>query len=303
MARRSTGKWVTRAAATGGGRKSRGQRPSNWYAGLAIIVIIGLGSVVLARIDYQHGASASTTPPTIGQTWHAAISFNICGTVEPALVANPVTSTTGGLTTSGSGVLVISPKTASEAGSNATLAKFVSEYPGMKLTSSMIQYPSSSIPKYVNGEKCKKGTPDAGKARTVLIRYWNPLAHPTKSKGGGTSLWASTKAGIYVSGGPSALKLANEQLITVGFVPTGTQLAKPGSQTLLALLQSLQGTSTSTTLPSGLPTTPSLPSSIPPPTFPSSASTTPSTASTTPSTASTTPSTGSSTPSVVPPKK
>ncbi len=37
----STGKWVERAATTGGGRTYRGQMPVNWYASLAVICIVG----------------------------------------------------------------------------------------------------------------------------------------------------------------------------------------------------------------------------------------------------------------------
>ena len=35
MASNQTGKWVQRAATTGGGRTYRGQMPVNWYASLA----------------------------------------------------------------------------------------------------------------------------------------------------------------------------------------------------------------------------------------------------------------------------
>ncbi len=59
MASSSSGKSVARAAATGGGRTYRGQRPLNWYAGLALIVILGIGSIVIARIDYQKGPATT----------------------------------------------------------------------------------------------------------------------------------------------------------------------------------------------------------------------------------------------------
>ena len=52
MARSSTGKSVARAAATGGGTTYRGQMPVNWYAALVLIVILGIGSVALAKYHY-----------------------------------------------------------------------------------------------------------------------------------------------------------------------------------------------------------------------------------------------------------
>lgn len=57
------GKWVARAAATGGGRTYRGQRPINWYAALVLIILVGLASVVVSRMDYRAGAVANTIPP------------------------------------------------------------------------------------------------------------------------------------------------------------------------------------------------------------------------------------------------
>src|ERR1700688_98139 len=77
MARSSTGKSVARAAATGGGTSYRGQMPVNWYAALVLIVLVGIGSVVLARYNYAKGSP--TTAPIVGQTWHAALAFDICG--------------------------------------------------------------------------------------------------------------------------------------------------------------------------------------------------------------------------------
>ncbi len=114
MARSSSGKSVARAAATGGGATYRGQMPVNWYAALVVIVLVGLASVAVAK--YHYNQSPSTVEPVVGTTWHAAIAFDICGTMQPALAASPSTASTG-LTTTGDGVLLIAPKTASEAGS------------------------------------------------------------------------------------------------------------------------------------------------------------------------------------------
>jgi len=47
MPSNSTGKWVQRAATTGGGRTYRGQMPVNWYASLVVICVVGLLLVVL----------------------------------------------------------------------------------------------------------------------------------------------------------------------------------------------------------------------------------------------------------------
>lgn len=248
MARSSSGKSVARAAATGGGATYRGQMPVNWYAALVVIVLIGLASVAIAK--YHYNQSPTSNPPTVGTTWHAALSFDICGTTQPALAASPASSTSG-LTTTGDGVMVIAPKSASEAGANATLGKFASGYSGLTLTNTTLRYPAPKIPEYKNGEKCAAGTPDAGKTGEVLARWWVVTTQTKNNQLVQTAGVNSTQ--------PADLKLLNRQLITVGFVPSGTTLPKPPGTTITALLQVLTGTqpvaTTTTTAPPATTTT------------------------------------------------
>jgi hypothetical protein len=228
--------------------------PVNWYAALVLIVLVGIGSVVLARYNY---GKASNDQPTIGETWHSALEIDVCGDVQPGLPeTNPTAST--GLTSAGNGVLVIAPKSSGEAGSGATLAKFASEYTGMKLTNSTLQYPGTGNVLYKNGDKCAKGTPDAGKKGTVRARTFN--LSTTSSKGNETKLLG----GAYTSAA-GRIKFANGQLIVVGFVPTSAKLPKPSSSIELALVQAVQGsgsvvtTTTTTTAPPGATTTTTAP--------------------------------------------
>ncbi len=243
MARSSSGKSVARAAQTGGGATYRGQMPVNWYAALVVIVLVGLASVAFAK--YHYNQSAPVVEPTTTTTWHAGLAFDICGTMEAALPPSSSTSTSG-LTTSGSGVLVIAPKSASEAGNNATLGKFASEYTGLTLTNTTVQYPGTKTKLYTNGDTCPTGTKDAGKKGEVVARSWVLTTKTSKSgqleeTGGKTTHTAAD------------LKFANRQLITVGFVPAGTQLPKPPASTITALLQVISGNtpvaSTTTTVP------------------------------------------------------
>jgi hypothetical protein len=241
MARSSSGKSVARAAATGGGATYRGQMPVNWYAGLVVIVLVGLASVALAK--YHYNQSPSSVEPTVGTTWHAALAFDVCGTMQPALTAS--TGSTG-LTTTGNGVLQIAPKSSSDSGNNATLGKFAKEYTGLTLTNTALKLPATKVPEYTNGQKCAAGTPDAGRVGRVVARSWIVTSqvknHQQVQTGGATT----TR--------PADLKLQNRQLITVGFAPAGTQLPKPPSATIQALLQVLLGsqpvaTTTTTTAP------------------------------------------------------
>ena len=175
----STGKWVERAATTGGGRTYRGQMPVNWYASLAVICIVGLLLIGFSRYQRTHQTSSSAGPPTTSQMWYAGLGIDICGTMQPDLPASTNTAKTG-LTANGNGVITIAPKNSSESGSNATLGKFVSGYKGLELTSSTLQYPGK--PAWNNGDVCPKGTPDAGKPGVVIVDSWPSFT----SKGKGT---------------------------------------------------------------------------------------------------------------------
>ncbi|HVB91664.1 MAG TPA: hypothetical protein VND70_06135 [Acidimicrobiales bacterium] len=268
MARSSSGKSVARAAATGGGTTYRGQMPVNWYAALFLIVVVGIGSVTLAKIEYGR---TSTNLPTTNTTWHAALAFDICGRSAPSLPALPV-SATSGLTTTGSGVLLIAPKTSSEAGDNATLGKFASEYTGLTLTNTTLKYPGALYPLYRNGEKCPAGTPDAGKRGVVQARSF--ILSTTTTKNGELK-----EIGGATTRAPAGLKLLNRQLITVGFGPAGSQLPKPPGTTITALLQVLAGNGPVATTTIPVPT--SLPTSVPSLSVPVTTTTPPAKATTT----------------------
>ncbi len=220
--------------------------PVNWYAALLVIVLIGIGSVAFAK--YHYNQNPPVVEPTVGTTWHAGLAFDICGTMESPLAASPASAT--GLTTTGDGILKIAPANSGEAGNNATLGKFASGYSGLTLTNTAVKYPLST--EYKNGDKCAKGTPDAGQVGEVSARSWLLTTKTAKNgeleqTGGNTTVH------------PADLKLADRQLITVGFVPDSVTLPKPpASPTISGLLQVLAGGSqpvaTTTTAPSATPT-------------------------------------------------
>jgi hypothetical protein len=211
--------------------------PVNWYASLALIVVVGLLLVGYSRYERSHPASSSSGSPTTSQTWYAALGIDVCGTVEPNLPASTDTSKTG-LTASGDGVLVVHPKNSSESGGNATLGKFVAEYKGLTLTDTTLRYPGKRL--MSNGELCPKGTPDAGKPGYVIVDTW-PSFSATKSS--------------EVSGDPRTLKFANGQMITVAFLPATATLPKPPATAITGLINAVEGTTTTTTTAPGTSTT------------------------------------------------
>jgi len=239
MAPRDTGKWVARAAATGGGRSYRGQMPMKWYGSLFLIVLIGIVAIVYSRYEAQHPVTGPQ--PTIGQHWYAAFAVDVCGTLQPDLATNPNSASNPGIHTDGDGVIRIEPTKAADAGNNATLSRFVTDYPKFGLTPTSLTIPGETA--HRNGEKCPSQTPDAGKKGQVLIKVW-PSAQPPGVNNPTTTT------------DPTSVKLAAGQLITVGFVPSGTTLPKPSATAIAAMLQasSQAGSTTTTTVP-GLPTT------------------------------------------------
>lgn len=211
MARGSTSRRVARAAATGGGRTSRGKAPIGWYGLIALIVVLGLASVAWSRYERTHpqSSSAQAGAPTTKDHWRAAIAFDICGTTQPNLPKSP--NQAAGFTTKGDGIVYINPKNSSETGKNANLGKFVSEYPGLKLTSTYLQYPNQRT--YADGDKCGSSLGE------VQVKEWTSLADTT---------------GHLVSGDPTKLQFKDGQLITVGFVQKGQSLPRPASASALS---------------------------------------------------------------------
>jgi hypothetical protein len=232
MPSNSTGKWVQRAATTGGGRTYRGQMPINWYASLVLICVVGLLLIGFSRYQDTHRTASSSGPPTTSQVWYAALGIDVCGVIQPDLPASTNSSKTG-FTANGNGVLTIAPKNSSESGSNATLGNFVQGYKGLELTSTSLGYPGKTV--YSDGDVCPKGTPDAHKPGVVIVVSWPSFA----SNGKGTE----------TSGDPQDLKFANGQLITMAFLPATSSVPKPPAKAITALISSSTGSSTSTTAP------------------------------------------------------
>lgn len=252
MARRDTSRWVARAAATGGGRTYRGRRPVRWYTSLVVLVLLGVALIVYSRYELEH--PAASTQPAIGSHWYLALAFDVCGTVQPNLPANPNEATAApGLYTEGDGVLQVAPAKASDAGNHATLGRFVQEYPGLALSPTSLRLPGKTT--HHNGQACPAGTPDAGKAADVRVKVW-PSFTSTSSQ---------------VPSDPTTLKLANEELITVSFLPLDKSIPKPSSTVVETMLQDQAASSASTTTTTPTATTTTTPTAT---TIPSTTTTT-----------------------------
>jgi len=262
MARTDTGKWVARAAATGGGRTYRGQRPTKWYASLVLLVLVGVFLVWYSRYERQNPPSAGH--PTLSDHWHEAYAFDICGVIEPNLPQNPNlnASPAPGIHTHGDGLIHVEPNGNKDTGANATLGRFIQLYPGAKLTSTSVRVPgarSTTVGRlFTNNDKCPAGTPDAGKRGIVQVKVWPDQAGTTAQVG---------KAKPYIAGDPDGVRLQNGQLITIAFVPKGAKIPEPVDN-IATLLQTMSaGLANGQHVPAGgitaTTTVPSTPGSTP----------------------------------------
>lgn len=211
MAKSTTGKWVSRVGASGGGKTYRKNRPMNYYGILGLITIVGLLTVVYSRYQYQN--PASEIPPVIGQTWYASLSVQVCGDTLPYLPKDERVALQG-FNVLEKNVLGLTPQIEEEAGKNATFGKFLEEHAQLTVTANTLKWPEGVS--YTNGDKCPAGSQYAGKPGHVEIAYWSTLSQPEPT----------------ITTDPAALRFSDQMQISVGFVPDNVHPTNPPSETL-----------------------------------------------------------------------
>lgn len=241
VAKSTTGKWVSRVGASGGGKAYKKSRPSNYYGALAVIVILGIAATVLARYDYVHPHHTKGTPPAIGTTWYAALRIEACG--EPLGNLTPDPTYVGGFSVQDHNVIRISPTSAADSGANATVSQFADEFPGLIISTGELAVPTATgqpnaKTTYHNGNTCATGTKYAGQAGQVSYAYWTSFGQ-TKPK---------------VTTNPATIKFSQYLRITMAFEPKGVTPLPPSKVTVDAMV-SAGTTATTTTAPAGVTTT------------------------------------------------
>lgn len=247
MAKSTTGKWVSRVGAAGGGKAYRTRRFNNFYGILAVIVVLGGASTIWARYNYQHPHHAIGTPPTVGTTWYAALAINVCGKAVPFLNPDPAAPVGFHLLTDN--VIQIKPTSAADAGGHATVAQFGNEYPALVISASQIAIGTATgapNPKttYVNGNTCKAGTPYAGQAGKVSYLYWRSLGQTTPKS----------------TTNPATIKFSPYLRLTMSFNPAGVTAPPPVKKTTdqMFVFGSSPPTTTTTPILSTTTTSPSV---------------------------------------------
>lgn len=223
---KTTTRKVTRVARTGGGRTKRGQSSLLFPTMITVIVILGTFLIVFSRSQRQ----PDHTRPRVGSDhWHAAIGFYICDAFAPNVPDNGQDPL--GIHTHGDGIVHTHPFSSQSAGKRAILKVWLDTV-GAKATTSEIKLPNDSTT-HKNGQKC------GDKAATVVTKVWD----------------TRTDSGHIVTGPPGDIRLKNNQLITIAFVPDGTDIPKPASESQLDNLSDVGPNATSTTIPGETATT------------------------------------------------
>ena len=243
MPRRSFARTVARAAASGGSKSYRAQRPRAWYALMTLIVVLGVGLTVYSRNQKNSAGSAASIGPSATDHWVSALGIDLCGSMQAYLPAS-TNLTSVGLRTFGNGLIDINPGavTGSSAyeGVNATLGVFALNYAGFTLTNTSIQIPSKLPVLWSNGATCNG--PLHGKGKLVAEVWSSPTASPST-----------------VSSNITSIHLNNGEMITLAFVPAGAAIPEPASKatmiSTMAQNSKIGSIGTTTTLPITVPAT------------------------------------------------
>lgn len=239
MGKASSAKKVSRAARTGGGRTKRGSSSFLFPSAMALVVVLGTLLIITSRNDRAPDRTLPR-PAENGRPvdhWHGAVGFDLCGTFAPPIQsdADPL-----GIHTHGDGVIHTHPFLPRSAGKNAKLSVYLSTV-GAKVSNTSVQVPGQKTMK--NGAECD------GRPGKIQVKVW-----PTRDPNNKGAIW---------KGSPGDIKLLNNQLITVAFVPDGTDIPKPPSEGALDRLTDL---GTDTTVPAAenptASTTPGTPTTV-----------------------------------------
>jgi hypothetical protein len=216
MGRASSNKKVARAARAAG-RPGTG-RNLGWPLLVGVIVVLGVLLIVLSR-----GKTDDATAPQLGDHWHVAYAIYDCDHFIPNLT-DVVAQDTTGLHTHGDGLMHLHPFATKYTGKGANIGHW-GEATGLDLTDTSIK--AAGIDRE-NGDEC-----DDGKG-TLQLKVWDSPTDET---------------GHLIDKDFADYAPQEFSLLTLAFVPEGTDIPKPPEANIEAL-QAPSDVTGQTTLPS-----------------------------------------------------
>lgn len=228
MGKASSNKKVAKIARTGGGRTKRGGQSSSLFfpAVITITAVLGVFLIWFSRDQRQPDTSA----PQPGQHWHTALGFDICGTFAPNIPDNGLDPL--GIHTHSDGIIHVHPFTSLAAGRKATLKVYFDTL-NLGVNETKIEIPGAD--KKQNGDMC------GDKQGKVQVKVWDSRA--------------PSDPGRMVSGSAAGIKMGDNMLVTIAFLPEGSEISRPPSEPELSRLTDVTGATTTTVAPSETTTT------------------------------------------------
>jgi hypothetical protein len=229
MGRASSKKKIDRAARAAG-RPGAG-RNMGWPLMIGGLVILG----VLLIVVTVSGVDAERVPPRPGDHWHAAYGIYNCDTFLDPLVDQ--TEDVSGVHTHSDGLIHMHPFATQYAGDNTTLGLW-GETVGLRLTDTTVEAGAVTVK---NGDDC------GGQPGKVEAKVWSDLAD---------------EDGRLLEGDFADYAPQDGELVTIAFVPEGTEIPRPPDYALANLPNPSDVTgqppalpSTTTTIPAETTTT------------------------------------------------
>lgn len=202
MGKASSAKKVARASRAGGHGKVSQQRSLTFPITIAAVLVLGLSLVIFASRNNE--ATADDTAPVANvDHWHTAYGIYVCDAFLDPL---PSQTDPEGIHSHADGVIHIHPYLSSSAGKNATLGVFADAV-GIDLSDDKIEVPG--VGTFTNGDDCN------GKEATWKVAVWADENSDTPT---------------IVTEDFSKIHFDNDRmLMTIAFVPEGTEIPKPPS--------------------------------------------------------------------------
>lgn len=201
MGKASSTKKVARAARTSG--RPGASRSYGWTALVTGVVILGAVLIVVSR-----GKTGESTPPKLGDHWHAAYGLYDCDNFQPPLT-DQVSDETG-IHTHADGLIHIHPFSTAYTGANATLNAWGITV-GLELTDDSITTPTMDRE---NGDAC------GDEEGIVQVKVWSGPEDET-----GRTI--DSDLGDYAP--------QDFDIITIAFAPEGAEIPRPPEQYIEAL--------------------------------------------------------------------
>lgn len=217
MARGDSGKKVSRAARAGGKVRSAQQRSLLFPGFIVGVVVLGVLLIVLSLGENE----ASTEPPTLGEHWHAAYGIFVCDQFMPPLSDRPE-ATVHNLHTHEDGLVHIHPNSSAATGTDAKLSLFADTV-GMELGDDSIDLPGDELDVSEGDDDCN------GEDAEVRLAVWEPTA---SNQLGQATAWDDDPT--IITEDIDAYRPQDNELLTIAFVPPGTEIPQPPSIAALA---------------------------------------------------------------------